>query len=122
MSETREMVCVACPLGCRLAVTQGEVEISVVGNRCPKGEVYGREEVLSPKRVVTAVVRTDSRRFPYLSVRTDKPLPRGLMGELLHELNATTVSLPFGRGAVLIESFRDSGVNVVASRTLPPLV
>jgi CxxC motif-containing protein len=116
-----ELVCIVCPIGCRLTIEiKGEGEISVTGNRCPKGDVYGREEMLSPKRVVTAVVRTDSRTFPYIPVRTDKPLPRALIPELIGDLARQSVRLPAVRGAVLIEDYRGSGVNVVTTRTLPP--
>ena len=116
-----ELVCIVCPIGCRLTIEiKGEGEISVTGNRCPKGDIYGREEMLSPKRVVTAVVRTDSRTFPYIPVRTDKPLPRALIPELIEDLARQTVRLPAVRGAVLIEDYRGSGVNVVTTRTLPP--
>ena len=33
-----------------------EPDIAVTGNKCAKGESYAREEVLAPKRVVTATV------------------------------------------------------------------
>jgi len=118
-----ELVCIACPIGCRLTVERkAEGEISVSGDRCPKGEVYGREEMLSPKRVVTAVVRTDSPTFPYIPVRTDKPLPRALVSELVGDLARQLVRLPAVRGTVLIEDYRGSGVNVVTTRSLPPEV
>ena len=94
--------------------------MSVSGNRCPKGEVYGREEATSPKRVVTAVVRTDSAEFPYIPVRTDAPLPRSLTGALLSELSRREVRLPAARGAVLMEDFQSTGVRVILTRTLPP--
>jgi CxxC motif-containing protein len=120
-SAMAEIVCIACPIGCRLTVEgrEGE-EIRVSGNRCPKGETYGREEVLSPRRVLTAVVRTDSAPFPYASVRTDKPLPRPLMTDLLSALLAREARLPVVRGAPLMKDFKGSGVNVVFTRTLPP--
>jgi CxxC motif-containing protein len=116
-----EFVCIACPIGCRLTVEKtGEGEVIVSGNRCPKGEVYGREETLSPKRVVTAVVRTDSKAFPCIPVRTDKALPRELIPGLIGELTRRSIRLPAARGDVLIEDYRGSGVNVVLTRTLPP--
>jgi CxxC motif-containing protein len=116
-----ELVCIACPIGCRLSVENAEGgEILVSGNRCPKGEVYGREEVLAPKRTVTAVVRTDSPSYPYASVRTDTPLPRPLMEQLLGELYSRRIGLPVTRGAVMIQDFKETGVNVVFTRTLPP--
>jgi CxxC motif-containing protein len=116
-----ELVCIACPIGCMLTVTvQADGEAVVTGNRCPKGEVYGREEMLSPKRVVTAVVRTDSQAFPCIPVRTDAALPRGLITGLIEDLAHLSVPLPAARGTVLIKNYRGSGVNVILTRSLPP--
>jgi CxxC motif-containing protein len=120
-SAAREMVCIACPLGCRLTVAKPEGgELRVNGNRCPKGEVYAGEEILSPKRIVTAVVRTDSAAYPYAPVRTDTPLPRALAEGLLEELYRRTVSLPVSSGAALIDDVEGTGVKVLFTRTLPP--
>ena len=114
-----ELVCIACPIGCRLTVAWpagGDVEIS--GNRCPRGETYGKEEVLAPRRVVTATVPTRSDSFPCVPVRTDKPLERGLIPELLRTLYARTADLPVRQGETLIDDFH--GVRVLVTRTLPP--
>jgi CxxC motif-containing protein len=121
VSDARDMVCIACPLGCRLTVTPAAGdEVTVSGNRCPKGEVYAREEILAPKRTVTAVVRTDSAAFPYAPVRTDSPLPRALSDGLLETLAARVVRLPVRVGATLLEDVAGSGVKVVFTRSLPP--
>jgi CxxC motif-containing protein len=115
------MICIACPLGCRLTVSStGGDEVSVTGNRCPKGEVYAREELLAPKRTVTAVVRTDSAAFPYAPVRTDSPLPRSLADGLLQSLYSRIVSLPVCMGDTLIDDIGGTGVKVVFTRSLPP--
>jgi CxxC motif-containing protein len=115
-----QLVCIACPIGCRLTVRarSGTEEITVSGNRCPKGEAYGREEILAPRRMVTAVVRTDSADFPCAPVRTEGSVPRGLMKELLAMLYAGTATLPVRRGDVFIQDFK--GARVVFTRTLPP--
>jgi len=118
-----EFVCIACPIGCMLTVTvQADGEVVVTGNRCPKGAVYAREEILSPKRVVTAVVRTDSEAFPCIPVRTDKSLPRELITGLMEDLARLSVRLPAALGTVLIENYKGSGVNVILTRTLPPVI
>jgi CxxC motif-containing protein len=58
----RKLVCISCPLGCRLTVTwEDESYITVKGNRCAKGESYAQEEILAPKRVVTATVAVAGR-------------------------------------------------------------
>jgi CxxC motif-containing protein len=114
-----QFVCIACPIGCRLTVeTDGREAVSVEGNRCARGEVYGGEEVLAPKRLVTAVVPTGSSVFPCAPVRTDGPVPRALVSGLLSELYGRIALLPVRRGQVLIEDFH--GVRVVFTRTLPP--
>jgi CxxC motif-containing protein len=116
-----ELVCIACPVGCRLDVRQGAGgEATVTGNRCPKGEAYGREELLAPKRTVTAVVRTDSADFPCVPVRTDRPLPRERTRELAAELCRMKVALPVAAGAVLLPDWKGTGAAVQATRTLPP--
>jgi CxxC motif-containing protein len=92
--------------------------VTVSGNRCPRGELYGREEVLAPKRVVTAVVPTSSGDFPCAPVRTDAAVPRGQVKELLLSLYRQRVDLPVRRGQVLIEDYH--GARVVFTRTLPP--
>jgi CxxC motif-containing protein len=116
-----EFTCIVCPIGCALTVEKAEDgSLVITGNRCPKGVVYAREETLSPKRVVTAVVRTDSRSWPCMPVRTDTSLPRGLITDLIEDLAGLSVHLPAARGTVLIENYRGSGVNVILTRTLPP--
>ena len=113
----RELTCISCPIGCRLALYQGaaEGEIVVKGNKCPRGEEYGREEYLAPKRVVTCTCPTNSAVFPRIPVRTDKPLPKELINELLRTAYRTTVSLPAKRGTVVIEDYQGSGVNLVTA-------
>ena len=102
-----------------LTVTVGlDAAVSVTGNRCPRGEIYGKEEILAPKRIVTAVVPTDSPLFPFAPVRTDKPLARAMTGKLLALLYGRIASLPIRQGQVVVEDFQ--GVRVLFTRTLPP--
>ena len=60
-SYTKEMICISCPLGCRMTVTVntaalGEPEISVSGNKCARGLFTAGKRYLH-QRVVTATVR-----------------------------------------------------------------
>jgi CxxC motif-containing protein len=114
-----DLVCIACPIACRLIVTaSGEGDATVSGNRCPRGEAYGSEEVRAPKRILTAVVPTDSAQFPCAPVRTDRAIRRELVKSLLSELYLRRVALPVRQGQVLMEDF--DGARVVFTRTLPP--
>lgn len=114
---SRELICISCPVGCRLTANiDKKGNVSITGNKCMRGEVYGREEIHSPKRVVTAVVRTDSQLLPYVPVRTAGPLPKEMVTELLNTLYGMQAVLPLKRGDVLIDNYAGSGVNVVITR------
>jgi CxxC motif-containing protein len=115
----KEMVCIACPMACRLSVSvAGDGGISVSGNRCPRGDAYGREEILAPRRIVTAVVPTGSPDFPCAPVRTEGPVPREAIPRLLQVLYGMVSPLPVKQGQVVIGDFE--GARVVFTRTLPP--
>jgi len=114
----REMVCISCPIGCRLTVTVSGEVITVEGNRCARGEVYGTEEMRSPKRVVTATMATDSERIPRLPVRTTAALPKELIDGLLNEIYGRRVPLPVRRGEIIIQDYRGTGIDVVAARSI----
>jgi CxxC motif-containing protein len=114
-----ELVCIACPIACRLVVTTSPSGgVTVTGNRCVRGEAYGSEEVQAPRRVLTAVVLTDSSRYPCAPVRTDRAISRGLVKPLLSELYRLRIALPVRQGQVLMEDF--DGARVVFTRTLQP--
>jgi CxxC motif-containing protein len=116
----KEIICLGCPNGCHLECTKkrgGEVEVE--GAQCERGIDYGREEMLEPKRVVTAVVRTNSDAVPFVPIKTDKPLLRPLIPELLKTIYSRPVALPVHMGDTLIENFEDTGVNVVFTRSAP---
>ena len=113
----REMTCISCPIGCGLTVkADGGGALEITGNRCSRGEIYAREEILAPKRIVTATMPFlggDIRRLP---VRTDAPLNKELIPELLEELYHSTAHPPVEAGQIIITNFRDTGVNVTATR------
>ena len=118
-STKKKLVCIACPLGCRLEVEDnGCGEITVLGNQCKRGETYAREEIFSPKRTVTAIMKTNSKTVPFVPVRTNKPLPKALINKLLKRIYAANASVPIQMGQTAIENFSESGVDVIFTRTV----
>ncbi len=116
----REVICLSCPNGCHITVQElenGEYEFQ--GAKCERGEVYAREEITDPKRVVTAVVQTNSEEMPFIPVKTDKPISRKYINQLLAELYKQKIEVPVKCGQVLIHNFMETGVNVVITRTFP---
>ena len=115
----RKMVCISCPLGCRLTVTwEDEKDLAVNGNKCAKGESYAREEILAPKRVVTATVRAAAGADRRLPVKTTLPLLKGYIPALLNRIYKLELRPPIVRGQVLLKNIEGTGVDLVATRSI----
>ncbi len=119
MSETKKfkLTCIICPLGCTIEVVmEGDKIISVTGCTCPRGEEYAVQEVTEPKRVVMSVVKVKGGMFPTVSVKTDKPVPKKLIPEIMKKLVDVEVEAPVHVGQVIIENILNTGANIVATR------
>jgi len=116
---TRELICIACPVGCRLtAVINTDNTVVITGNQCERGETYGQAEVLAPKRTVTAVVKTNSKQLSHLPVKTTQPLLKQYIPSLLTTLYHCYVIVPVAAGDILLADFEGTGVDVVFTRSL----
>ena len=135
----KEIICITCPKGCHLKVD--EETFAVTGNSCPRGAVYGANELRSPVRVVTStvIVEGPARRLPdtspdkgrgtgeagggvtprRLPVKTDRPIPKGRMFEVMEEIARVRVHAPVKVGDVLIPNVAGTEGNVVATKNLP---
>ena len=97
------IICITCPKGCRLSVDE-ENGYKVTGNGCPRGEIYGKNELQHPVRVITSTVRIEGAAVPRLPVKTDKPLPKEKMFECMHLLDSITAKSPVRIGDRLVRA------------------
>ena len=120
----RNLTCIVCPIGCVLDAdeSRGLDNLSVTGNKCPRGEVYAQEEIRAPKRVVTATVQIENssqemliRRVP---VKTVSPCPKEKITALLHDIHKTNIKLPVKVGDVIISNWHGEGIDIIATRTI----
>ena len=116
MSETKELICIACPIGCHLKAVK-DVEITVTGNKCSRGEAYAKEEVVAPKRIVTAVVKINSDKTPYLPVKITGPILKEKIPELLKTIYKMEAELPVKAGDLLIKNYNSLGIDIVFTRS-----
>ncbi|MFO7849051.1 MAG: DUF1667 domain-containing protein [Spirochaetia bacterium] len=135
--DTREMVCIVCPIGCRLKVEVKQApysgkdtlsgntadsespEVSVSGNKCPRGEAYALEEVLAPKRTVTATCRvTGSNIVRRVPVKTDSALPVEHIDNLLSQLYTLELEAPISIGTTVIENVGGTRIDVLTTRSV----
>ena len=112
----RNLTCIECPIGCEIEVTleNGKV-VSLTGNSCPRGKLYAEAEVVCPKRVVTSTVRAENGEM--IPVKTDKPVKKSEMQDLMQKINKITVCTPVKIGQIIEKSLTED-INLVATSTL----
>ena len=114
---TREMTCIICPMGCRLTAEIEGDAIRVSGNTCKRGVAYAEQECVAPQRMVTAVVAVQGRKTP-VSVKTRTPIPKKDIFACMKQLAALKVEAPVHMGDVICPNVCESGVDVIATKTV----
>ena len=112
----RNITCIICPRGCAMTADVTESSVTVTGNTCPKGEEYAINECTNPVRTVTAIVRVANREDTMVSVKTQAPVPKGKMMDVMALLRKTTVQAPVAIGDVILADV--FGTSVIATKDI----
>ncbi len=112
-------LCIGCPLGCRLEVEETDDDIIVRGFTCKRGKLYGRQEHIDPRRMVTTTVAVTGGRWPRLPVKTRDPVPKALVREVCAVLRDVRIDAPVEMGDVITRNVLDTGIDIIAARDLP---
>ena len=113
----RNMTCILCPRGCAMTV-RGEVGgLQVVGNSCPKGQEYAINECTNPVRTVTSTVQVSNREDTMVSVKTEQPVPKGKMMDVMAQLRNIQMEAPIQIGDVVLDNIY--GTKVIATKQIP---
>ena len=119
MTTTKELICVNCPMGCRVQVEmEGQTILSVTGNTCPRGKEYAEQECIRPMRILTSTVRILNGEHRVLPVITSSDIPLDLMAEAMDVIREITVEAPVEADQVLVHDLLHTGADVVASRSM----
>lgn len=111
----KELICVVCPIGCSMTaeIENGKV-INVSGNTCPRGKLYAETECIAPKRMVTSTVRCKTGEI--LPVKTNVPIPKENIFDLINIIDKTSPVLPISAGDVIIKDI--FGCNIIALKDI----
>ncbi|MBQ2110384.1 MAG: DUF1667 domain-containing protein [Clostridia bacterium] len=116
--EIKELTCIQCPMGCQLTVTVDGENVTVEGNSCPRGAVYGKKEVTAPTRTVTSTVVVEGGELPRVSVKTATDIPKGMIFAVMETIRAARVAAPVHTGDVIVANAAGSGSDVIATKTV----
>ena len=115
---TKEYVCIVCPNSCRLTVSDDSGEIVVTGNSCKRGLEHGVNEFTHPMRMLTSTVAVTGGILPRLSVVSTDVVPKDKLNACLKDVYAVKVAAPVKCGDVIIENIQNTGVDIVASKSM----
>jgi len=116
--KAKEMVCIVCPLGCRIKVMKDDGDYTVDGNKCPRGREYGIKELTNPTRVLTTTVKIKNGLLNRLPVKTKEAIPKDKVYECMRKIDTIEVKAPISVGDVIIEDILGTGVDIIASRSM----
>ena len=114
---TKNIICVACPMGCGITVElndEGEI-LSVKGNTCKRGDAYARTECTNPVRSLTTTVKVEGGLGPVVPCKSAGAVPKGKIIECAEFLRGVTVKAPVAIGDVLVSNILDTGIDIVAT-------
>lgn len=117
--ETKELICINCPMGCMLTVELDDSGIKkVTGNQCKRGELYAAKEVINPRRVVTSVVPVIGGTEEMVSVKTAGDIPKTLIKACILALKDIKVEAPVHIGQVILENVLGTQVCIIATKNV----
>lgn len=111
----KELTCIVCPRGCRLTIDD---DLNVTGNSCPRGALYAKDELTNPKRMITTFMRVKNRKDCVVSVKTSSSVPKGMIFDVMNEINKVGVDAPTHIGEVAIKNILNLGVDILITKNI----
>jgi len=120
MSESREFVCIGCPIGCPLVLTHtGREIVEIEGASCNRGAKYARQEFTDPRRALSTTVAITGARWSRLPVKVTRQVPKERVREAAQQIHRLRVAAPVRRGQDLMSGLLgDTDLEVVACRSM----
>jgi CxxC motif-containing protein len=95
----------------------GTLEVS--GNRCNRGAAYAREEFNDPRRIITGTCSVEGGIAARIPVRSTDGVPVEKISAFLVAMYDLRPSAPVSVGAVLARDLADTGVDLIATMSMP---
>ena len=111
--EEKKLTCIMCPIGCSLTVKKkADGTVEVFGNSCPRGEAYGKQEIIEPKRIITTITKYKTGT---ISLKTSKEVKKELYFDILKEINAKKPKNEYKIGDVFIKNILNTDADIIVT-------
>ena len=118
----KEITCIICPIGCRMMVEfEDDTILEIVGFECKKGKKYASEELFNPVRTLTTTIVVKDGEIPLVSVKTDKPIPKDKLFEVMDAVSEIEMCCPVTIGDVLVKNVLGLNADIVATKNVERL-
>lgn len=108
-----KLICIVCPRGCHLEIDEN---LNVKGNFCKCGEVYAKNELISPKRKVTSTVEVLNGNVKRVSVITENEIPKDKIFDVMNVIKKVKVNAPLPINSIVVEDVLGLGVNIITTK------
>ncbi|MQM72245.1 MAG: DUF1667 domain-containing protein [Eubacteriaceae bacterium] len=117
--KEEEYTCIVCPRSCLgKLIIEDDGTMKTEGFSCKNGERYAIDEHTDPKRVLTTTVKIEGALFPLLPVVSSEAISFSKLKDCLKYLYQIKVKTPVREGDVLVDDILDTGVSILAARTM----
>lgn len=112
------IICLSCPIGCYLQAEFKNEEFLISNNKCPKGILFAKNELTSPKRIVTSTCRINSSFINRIPLKTNAPISKKDINKMLKLISAINLNSPVKSGEIVLKNILNSGVDIITTRTV----
>jgi CxxC motif-containing protein len=119
MNSEKNLTCIICPIGCKIAVKYNGKEFEFIkGYKCIKGIEYTKNEIMNPRRILTTSVLVKNGQWPLVSVKSSEPIKKEKIFNILNKIKKTTVNAPVKSGKIILKNVDKTGIDIVSTKTI----
>lgn len=119
MTKNKEITCIVCPIGCKILVDlEGKQIKNLEGNKCKQGIDYAINESLDPRRMLTSSIFVISGNWPLVSVKSDQPVPKDKVFNVLKEIKKIKLKAPIKSGQIIINNVVNTNINIISTKSI----
>ena len=118
MIKEKEITCIVCPIGCKILIKKDGKKLELDGSKCKRGLEYAKNEALDPRRMLTSSVLVENGKWPLVSVKSSKPVPKEKIFDILSEIKTKKIKAPVKTGQAIIKNVANTSIDIIATKTI----
>lgn len=119
MASEKKITCIVCPISCKIQFKIDGTHFELIdGNKCKKGVDYAKNEALDPRRMLTSLVSVKNGKWPLVSVKSSKPVPKNKVFSILSEIRKTIINAPVKSGQIIIKNVANTNIDILATKSI----